>query len=107
MFGDIGDSANAGRVAQLTRSQNAEFDVMLGDTCYGDTALPVQLDRNYVAEHKAGKLLAAFGARAERPFTCGPGPNGTFLFQGVKLNNAQRDEETGIITATLTLPPPE
>ena len=60
-FGDIGNTSNSAAVARLTRSQNVQFILMLGDLCYGSVPLATQINANYSAEKAAGKLRPALG----------------------------------------------
>ena len=58
---DVGNTAGSAAVANLTRSQNAQFIVMPGDLCYDAQPIAAQLNTNYSAEKSAGKLFPALG----------------------------------------------
>ncbi len=60
-FGDIGNTAGSAAVANLTRSQGAQFITMLGDLCYDTQPIAAQINANYVVEKAAGKLYPALG----------------------------------------------
>ena len=46
-IGDIGNTSNSAAVAKLIRSRDVQFILMLGDLCYGSTALSTQVNANY------------------------------------------------------------
>ena len=60
-FGDMSPYSGGKAVANLTRAQGAEHLLMLGDNCYGTTPIATQIDTNYSAEHKAGKIWPVVG----------------------------------------------
>ena len=61
VLADVGNTAGSAAVADLTRSQGAQFIVMPGDLCYDTQPIAAQLDANYAAEKAAGKLHPALG----------------------------------------------
>jgi hypothetical protein len=88
-FGDIGNSSNAAAVAKLTRNRGAQFDLLLGDLCYGSTKLSTQINANYSAEKSAGKLWPALGNH-EYTDSCGGGSSASGYRSYFSLPNNER-----------------
>jgi hypothetical protein len=88
-FGDVGNTAGSAAVANLTRSQGAQFIVMAGDLCYDTQPFAAQLDANYSAEHAAGKLHPALGNH-EYDDPCGGGNNASGYRAYFTLPNNER-----------------
>ena len=85
---DIGNTAGSAAVANLTRSQNAQFVVMPGDLCYDTQPLAAQIGANYATEKTAGKLYPALGNH-EYTDLCGGG-NATAYLSYFTLPNNER-----------------
>ena len=88
-FGDIGNTARSAAVAKLTRSQSAQFIIMLGDLCYGRKPIAEQIGANYAAEHAAGKLYPSLGNH-EFKDTCGGGNSASAYRAYFTLPNNER-----------------
>jgi hypothetical protein len=88
-FGDIAPLSNGRAVANLTRSQGAEYLLMLGDNCYGTTLIGTQLDTNYSAEHAAGKIWPVMGNH-DYEDACGGGSGGAAYYDYFVLPNNER-----------------
>ena len=88
-FGDIGNSSSAAEVARLVRNRGADLVLMLGDLCYGSVPLATQINANYSAEKKAGKLRPALG---NHDFTdaCGGGNSASGYRAYFSLPNNER-----------------
>jgi len=71
-IGDIGNTSNSAAVAKLIRSRDAQFILMLGDLCYGSTALSTQINANYREEKADGDLWPVLGNH-EFTDACGGG----------------------------------
>jgi hypothetical protein len=88
VFGDIGNTAGSAAVANLTRSQAAQFILMVGDLCYDIPPLATQIGANYATEKAAGKLYPALGNH-EYNDPCG-GVNASNYFSYFTLPNNER-----------------
>ncbi len=88
-MGDTGNTAGSAAVARLTRNQNAQFILMLGDLCYGEQPIAQQVNANYSAEKKAGKLHPTLGNH-EYTDACGGGPTAPGYFKYFNLPNNER-----------------
>ena len=88
VLADVGNTAGSAAVANLTRSQNAQFVVMPGDLCYDTQPIAAQIDANYAAEKAAGKLHPALGNH-EYTDACGGG-NASGYFKYFSLPNNER-----------------
>ena len=85
-FGDMSPLSNGRAVANLTRSQGAEYLLMLGDNCYGTSSIASQIDTNYSAEHKAGKIWPVVGNH-DYDDPCGGGAAAGYYAYFVLPNN--------------------
>ncbi len=79
-IGDIGNTPGSAAVANLIRSQNAQFIVMPGDLCYDTQPIAAQLDANYAAEKTTGKLFPALGNHEFTDPCGGGGASGYFNY---------------------------
>src|SRR5690242_3254269 len=88
-FGDIGNTSNSAAVARLTRNQNVQFILMLGDLCYGSVPIAKQIGANYSAEKAAKKLWPALGNH-EFTDACGGGNSASGYRAYFTLPNNER-----------------
>jgi hypothetical protein len=88
-FGDIGNTSSAAAVANLTRTRNVTFNLLLGDICYGTQPISIQVETNYAEEHAKRQLWAAVGNH-EFTDACGGGSSAAGYFDYFVLAGNER-----------------